>query len=205
VNDKPEGLRRTADLAMSPPRSLTHSRVMRVEFKGYAEDCVVTGTVEVVDRDRLSDFLGAVDEFEVAPVTVTALHDGRVTELPSLIVTPADLMTVVATGPRGARARRIRTRPHPMRLQAGGYEVVGFVHAPPTANPQSVALHRAIVPMTEARIRYRVGDQVIEESCEGLLVNRGWIDWMAPATDGDLRLSGTLPPSMKVDPQGYPG
>lgn len=126
---------------------------MRIEFTAFTEDAVLRGELLLVG-DRLSDFIMQDGPFEIEHVTLEALDDGRLVSVPSTLVARSDLIAIAGAGPRGNAARRIRTRPYPARAEAGPYEIVGYVHAPPSAHPLSGVLRRPVLPITSAVVRY---------------------------------------------------
>ena len=107
---------------------------MRVSFTAYADDSVIRGEL-LLEGDRLSDFIAREGAFDIERVTVEALDDGRVVTVESATIVRDDLLAITASGPRGNPARRIRTRPHPTRMKVGQFEVVGYLHAPPSGHP----------------------------------------------------------------------
>jgi hypothetical protein len=173
---------------------------MRVEFKAFADDAIIRGEL-LLEGERLSDFLPQEGPFEIEHVSVEALEDGRVLTIASAIISRSDLVAITGSGPRGEKAQRIRTRPHAARAQAGPYEIVGYVHAPPSAHPFSGVLRRRVLPVTSAVIRYRIGGRHVEESHDVLLVNPEKMEWLAAATDLELRLNDALELPFKVDPR----
>jgi hypothetical protein len=158
-----------------------------IEFIAYAEDCRLFGHTRL-DADRLTDMLNAHAEVELIDVAMEALVDGRVVEVRSMVVARDDLLVVQAAGPRGAKERRQRTRPHPVAVQSGPYLVRGQLHALPTADP-FVALRRRppMVPLTEGSIAYTVGDQSVIRRTDTIIINRTAMDWIVPATDDEVR------------------
>jgi hypothetical protein len=172
---------------------------MRIEFTAFAEDSVIRGEL-VLEGDRLSDFIPQDGPFEIERVTLEALDDGRSVSAAAATIARSDLIAITGSGPRGNVARRVRTRPHPARAQAGPYEIVGYVHATPSAHPFSGVLRRRVLPMTSAVIRYRIGGQTVEQEHDALLVNPERIDWLEAATDEELRIGKTLELTYKVDP-----
>jgi hypothetical protein len=173
---------------------------MRVTFTAFTEDAVVRGALLFVG-DRLSDFITQEGPFEIEDVTLEALEDGHIVSTPATRVSRSDLVAITASGPRGNTARRIRTRPFAARAQAGPYEIVGYVHAPPSAHPLSGVLRRPVLPITSAVVRYRMGDRVVEEAHDALLMNPSRIEWLVAATDQDLRVGKSLELANKVDPR----
>lgn len=107
---------------------------------------------------------------------------------------------MAATGPRGDAGRRVRTRPLPFRARVGPYDVFGYIHALPTADPVATALRRAIIPMTAGWIAYRRGGQLVEQRHDGMLLNRQQIEWLEQATDEDALLPRALDLPIAVDP-----
>jgi hypothetical protein len=172
---------------------------MRIAFTAFAEDSVIRGEL-VLEGDRLSDFIPQDGPFQIQHVTLEALDDGRTVSADAATIARSDLIAITGSGPRGNKARRVRTRPHPARAQAGPYEIVGYVHAPPSAHPFSGVLRRRVLPMTSALIRYRIGGQVVEQEHDALLVNPARMDWLEPATDLDLGIGKTLELPSKLDP-----
>ena len=171
----------------------------RITFRAYAEDAVIHGEL-VLEGDRLSDFIPQEGPFEIERVTLDALDDGRSVSVVGTTMARSDLIAITGSGPRGNKARRLRTRPHPARVQAGPYEIVGYVHAPPSAHPFNGVLRRRVLPMTSAVIRYRIGGLAVEQEHDALLVNPERIDWLKAATDVELAVGATLDLTYKIDP-----
>lgn len=132
---------------------------MRISFTAFAEDSVIRGEL-VLEGDRLSDFIPQDGPFDIERVMLEALEDGRQVSTPRTTIARSDLIAIAGSGPRGNAARRVRTRPHPARAQAGPYEIVGYMHAPPSAHPFSGVLRRGVLPMTSAVIRYRIANRM---------------------------------------------
>jgi len=172
---------------------------MRVSFTAFADDSIMRGDL-LLDGDRLSDFIPQEGPFEIEHVTLEALDDGRTLTVEHAAISRDDLVAITASGPRGNAARRIRTRPHPTRLKAGPYEIVGYVHAPPSGHPLSGVLRRRVLPVTSSLIRYQLAGRPIEIAYDALLLNPTKIDWLAAASDEDVRLSKALDIPYKVDP-----
>jgi len=172
---------------------------MRVDFHAYADDCTVRGIVSLA-TDRLTELLSDTGELSVDGVSFRALDDGRFVSAPRATILRGDLCAVSAAGPRGSSQRRVRTRLQPMRVKVGPYTIVGYLHAPPTADPVVTALRRRIIPLTSASIEYQLGGRRIEESHDALLLSRDKIEWLAAATDKDVRLTGDFVVKRLVDP-----
>lgn len=173
---------------------------MRVPFTAFAEDSTITGEL-LLEGDRLSDFIGQDGPFEIEHVSLEALDDGRTIEVDRTTMARDDLVVITGSGPRGNAARRVRTRQHPARAQAGPYEVVGYIHAAPSAHPFSGVVRRRVLPVTSAVIRYQIAGRPVEWAFDALLLNPAKIDWLQEATDADLALGETLAMAYKVDPR----
>jgi hypothetical protein len=142
-----------------------------VEFDAYAADCRAFGQVEL-GVGRLSDELDRAPELVVRDVRLEDLADGHVVAMPELSIALDELCAVVANGPRGDPARRLRTRTARVEVEVGPYRIVGRVHGPPASDPvASVLRHAAWVPLTEATVTYQRGADDVNEEVETLLVN----------------------------------
>jgi hypothetical protein len=173
---------------------------MRVPFTAFADDAIIQGEL-LLEGDRLSDFISQDGPFTIERVTVEALDDGRTLEVDSTAIARDDLVAITGSGPRGDKARRIRTRPYPARAKAGPYEFVGYIHATPSAHPFSGVLRRRILPMTSAVIQYEIAGRRVAWSLDAVLLNPTKVDWLQDATDADLALGDTLEMTYKVDPR----
>lgn len=173
---------------------------MRIPFSAYAEDCTVTGGM-AIETDRLSDFLGATEEFKVDGAAFRALDDGRVVEADSAPICLDDLCVILATGPRGRQERRLWTRQVPVRVRIGPYSLVGYLHAPPTVDPFKSADRRPIVALTAAVVEYTVGGTVMRDEADAVLVNRHKIERMEPADEHEIRLANDLDLKTAIDPR----
>jgi hypothetical protein len=172
---------------------------MRIVFTAFGEDAVIRGEL-LLDGDRLSDFIPQDGQFQIERVTLEALDDGRTVSVDATTMSRGDLIAITASGPRGNAARRVRTRPYPARAKAGPYEIVGYVHAPPSAHPFSGVLRRRVLPITSAVIRYRIGADKVEQEYDVLLLNPERIDWVKEATGEELGVARTLDLKAKLDP-----
>jgi hypothetical protein len=171
---------------------------MRVSFTAYADDSIIRGEL-LLQGDRLSDFIAQDGPFDIASVTVEALDDGRLLAVDSATISRDDLLAITASGPRGNAARRIRTRPHPTRIKTGPFEVVGYIHAPPSGHPYGGVLRRRVLPATSVVISYQLAGRPIEVTHDALLLNPTKIDWLQAASDEDVRLSKALEIPSKLD------
>jgi hypothetical protein len=150
-----------------------------VAFVAYGEDCVLSGRT-VLEADRLSDMLNAHDEYALAGVTVERLDDGMPLQVEEIVVRRAELCLVHATGPRGDAARRRHTLPKHVAMKVGPYEVRGFLHGLPGADPvESIPRRKPMIPLTNARIEYVVNGEHRSDDVETVILNRDRIEWVA--------------------------
>jgi hypothetical protein len=146
-----------------------------VEFVAYADDCILSGRVRLA-ADRLTDMLNEYDEILLVDVMVERLDGQGATEVREVLVHRDELLIVHATGPRGSQARRQRTRQHPLAMKLGPYEVHGYLHALPGADPLLAIRRRTVmVPLTDAWIEYISGGAHQRRRFSGLVVNRDQI------------------------------
>jgi len=156
-----------------------------VEFVAYAEDCRLYGHVRL-EAERLTDLLNDHEQIELVDVAMEGL-DGRIVEVRTVVVGRDELLAVHASGPRGIRNRRLRTRPHPVAVQTGPFHVRGHLHAMPTADPfASLRRRPPFVPLTDGSISYQVAGLPVIRRSETIIVNRELWDWIAPATDEEI-------------------
>ncbi len=149
-----------------------------VAFVAYGEDCILSGGA-VLNADRLTDMLNDADEYRLAGVTVERFDDGESLEVDEIAVPRDEIFMVHASGPRGDAARRHRTMPQHLAIQMGPYQVRGFFHALPGADPvEALRRRKAMVPITDARIGYTFRGERRETLVETLIVNREQIDWV---------------------------
>jgi hypothetical protein len=172
---------------------------MQIPFTAYADDCTVSGEVDL-RTDRLSDFLAQTEEFQVGRPSLRALDDGHVVEADSVDVCRDDLCVVLATGPRGRAERRLWTRQHPVRARVGPYVVIGYLHAPPTIDPLRTTDRRSIVAMTACAVGYSEGGAPVWVEAEAVLVNTQKIDVLEAASEDDLGLARQSERNADVDP-----
>jgi len=143
-----------------------------IELDAYAVDCRLFGLVDLGDG-RLTDFLNATPELRIRDARLESLADGHAMETPELTVARDELCAVVASGPRGDAARRLRTHATRVVADLGPYQIVGLVHSTPASDPLGTALRRAAwVPLTDATVTYRRGLDSVSEDVATLLVNR---------------------------------
>ncbi len=154
-----------------------------IEFVAFAEDCLLAGQVQL-GTTRLTDMLLAHDEYQLVDVLLESLAGGPPLELAEVLVTRDELLLVQASGPRGDRGRRVRTRQHRLEMQSGPYRVGGYIHALPGVDPVSSFRHRrAIVPLTDVSVEFALGGIRQVRRAQTLLVNRELVDWVAAAPE----------------------
>lgn len=168
---------------------------MPVDLIAFTADLRIHGQIPLAD-DRLSDMLNSVARVIVRGATVQDLVDGGPPETADLAVPIGSIVAVLATGRRGAEARRRRTVLHRARVGMSRFVVSGMLHVPvgqdgriASSDPAVVLAGRdLLVPLTDATITYDRGDEPSSESAETILVNRGharWIDLDDDAGDDD--------------------
>ena len=150
-----------------------------VAFVAYGEDCILSGRT-VLDADRLSDMLNANDEYALVGVTVERLEDGMLLQVEEILVPRSELCLVHASGPRGDATRRRHTLPKHVAMKVGPYEVRGFLHGLPGADPvESIQRRKPMIPLTNARIEYVVAGEHRADDVETVILNRDRIEWVA--------------------------
>lgn len=154
-----------------------------LEFSAYTEDCRLFGRLRF-DGDRLTDMLNALDELVLVDVMVESLAGDRTFEASELAVGRDELIAVEASGPRGNPDRRVRVRPFPIGARLGPYQVRGYAHVTPGADPiVAIRRRRPIVPITEATIEYSLAGTLVRRRTSTLLFNRLLADWIVPSVD----------------------
>lgn len=143
-----------------------------VELYAYAADCRMRGLIELAEG-RLSDWLNHTVELQIRDAWIEDLADGHVVVVPELTVAHEELCAVIANGPRGDPERRLTTRTIRVEVEIGPYRVEGSVHGPRAGDPFASVLRRATwVPLTDAIVMYRRGEEDVREKVPTLLVNR---------------------------------
>lgn len=162
--------------------------IPEVEFVAYAADCTLSGYIRL-DAHRLSDVLNANEQFELVNVAVDDFSGNATLELRDLVVSRDELLLVHATGPRGVAALRRHTRQHAVVAMVGPYEVHGYLHAIPGADPlASLGRRPPMVALSDASITYRVGPVARNRRAETVLINRDRADSIVKAEADDFRV-----------------
>jgi hypothetical protein len=142
-----------------------------IDFVAYAADCLLSGRVSL-NADRLSDLLNRHNQFELVDVLVTDLLGGAPIQIHELLVGRDEVLLVHANGPRGRADQRRRTRQIPVVAMVGPYEVHGYMHALPGADPiASLRADRPVVAVTDADVAYSVGGITQRRRVSTLLMN----------------------------------
>jgi hypothetical protein len=165
-----------------------------VELTVYSDDSRASGHL-ALSADRVTDLLNEHDEFTFVDLSVQSLDDGREVSLHDVVAMRAEMCAVAVSGPQGNARRRARTRPCPVEIRLGQYDVSGSLHALPGPNPLAgfFGRHQIMVPLTEATIAYDSPAGRVLWRHETLLVNRLLVDQIAPAWHSDVRPPGLAP------------
>jgi hypothetical protein len=165
------------------PGSAEPGRTQELDFTAYAEDSRLYGRIQL-DAERLTDMLNEHDELTLVNAMVESLADGRTYQADEFTIQRDELLVVEAFGPRGSANRRQRTRPHAMAVKLGPYEIRGYLHVSPTADPL-IALRRRkpIVPLTDAALEFTCAGVRQVRRHSTMLFNRESMDWIAPTVD----------------------
>ena len=164
-----------------------------VQFVAFTEDRRISGRIRL-DRDRLSDTLNALIEYQLCDVLVEDLADGRCVHADEVVLARDELLAVLTDGPRGDPSRRIRTLAHEVTFKAGPYLIRGDLHAPPGIDPLAAATRRRpMIPLSDAWIEYRAGDASMGSVVGTVVVNRATADWIQPGYAPPSALAGLEP------------
>jgi hypothetical protein len=158
---------------------------MPVELIAFTADLRIHGQIPLAD-DRLSDMLNSVPRVIVRGATVHDLVEGGPGQVADLALPIGSIVAVLASGRRGAEARRRRTVLHRARGGLTRFVVSGMLHVPVAADggirssdPAIVFAGRdLLVPLTDATISYDRGDEPSSETAETILVNRSHARWI---------------------------
>jgi hypothetical protein len=143
-----------------------------IDFEGYAGDCRIHARLEI-GTNRLTDVLNSTSELRIVDARLESLADGHGVELPELVLEHDELCAVVAAGPRGDAARRLRTRATRVVIELDPYRIEGNIHGTPASDPIGLVLRRAAwIPLTDVTIGYTFAGEAVREAIETLLVNR---------------------------------
>ena len=167
--------------------------VPAVELTVYAGDSVAFGRL-ALNGDRVTDLMNDRTEFEFVDTCLESLDDGHELLVRSVYVARDEIFAVAVAGPRGDPARRRRTRPIPLALRVGRYDVSGNIHIVPGTDPIiGFRRRRVMVPLTEATIEFDAPEGRRVSRFGTILVNRDLTDWIGTATRSDVRPPDLVP------------
>lgn len=176
-------LQRTSEEVFEPDAA---TDVPLVRFSAYTPRQHVYGWVRL-HADRLTDLLNAHDELQLIDVEVETLGGNLLGTLDEILIGRGELIAVQASAPRGQASRRVRTRTHPLAVQAGHYLIYGHLHVPPGLDPLQHARSRPpMVPLTDAIVEYWEHGTRRHQSTGTIVFNRDVIDSMRIVADDDL-------------------
>jgi hypothetical protein len=171
--------------------------VPMVELTVYAGDSVAFGWLALT-ADRVTDLMNDRTEFEFVDTFLQSLDDSHGLQVRTVVVARTEIFAVAVAGPRGDPTRRTRTRPMPVEVHVGRYDVSGNIHVVPGTDPIiGFRRRRMMVPLTEATIEFDAPDGRQHSRSGTILVNRDLTDWIGPATRSDVR-----PPELVPELQG---
>ena len=164
-----------------------------VELTIFSGDSLACGQLALSAR-RVTDLMNDHEAFEFLDTSLKSLDDGRELTVPAVTIAREEIFAVAVSGPRGDPVRRTRTRPMPIELHLGRYDVTGNIHAVPGTDPiASFRRRKVIVPLTEATIEYDTSAGRIRSHFTTILVNSLLADWIAAATRTDVRPPELIP------------
>lgn len=161
----------------------------------YTGDSLAFGYLPLT-AGRVTDLLNEHASFEFVDTYLESLEDRHGLSLRAVAIAREEILAVAVAGPRGDPTRRTRTRPIPVELRIGPYDVRGNIHVVPGTDPLiSFRRRRPMVPLTEATIEWETPDGPRFARWGTVVVNRLLTDWIAPATR-DVR-----PPDLQLAPE----
>lgn len=179
-----------AEVVEPPPDS---QPITLVELTVFSGDSLAFGQLAFA-ADRVTDLMNDHDTFEFVDTTLQSLDDGHGLSAGDVTIAREEIFAVAVSGPRGDPKRRTRTRPIPVELQLGRYDVSGNIHVVPGTDPIiGFRRRRVMVPLTEATIEYDSAEGRVRSRFETILVNRLLADWIAPAVTSDVRPPDLMP------------
>ena len=181
---------RTVD---AEPPTMEAPPVPAVELTVYAGDSVAFGRLALAG-DRVTDLMNDRTEFEFVDACLESLDDGHELLVRSVYIARDEIFAVAVAGPRGDPTRRRRTRPIPVELRVGRYDVSGNIHIVPGTDPIiGFRRRRVMVPLTEATIEFDAPEGRRISRYGTILVNRDLTDWIGAATRSDVRPPDLVP------------
>jgi hypothetical protein len=157
-----------------------------IDFVAYTRDFLVAGLI-VMRADRMTDLLNAVDELELSDPIVQWRSDGSVRGSERLSIQRSALIAVKAGEPRGNMARRHPTGRVTVGAGSGTTLMDGDLHVRRGGNAAAdLARRPAMIPLTDATIRFSVAGEPRVDAAQTLIVNRDAADWIMPTTEDAL-------------------
>jgi hypothetical protein len=157
---------------------------VHITFTGFAGDCLISGQLDL-DGERLTDHLNAHPTLTLEDVVLEGLDGGRVST-DTFTIERSQLCAAVATGPRGAKARRFPTDERRIQAQIGPYAILGRYHGHVGAtNLRSFFERDPMVPLTDATIAYVVDGILDVQDAPVLIINRDLAAWYRDPDEPD--------------------
>ncbi len=154
-----------------------------IDFAAFAGDCTITGKMTMFG-ERLTDFLNGQERFRVHHVVLESLEDGHKVAIDSISLERADLLAVVATGPRGAQKQRVELQTNRLQVSIGPYLILGRLHTKAGTDAMASVLRRdPMVPFTTATIAYEQAGTFTTRDVGAIIVNRTLVEWISPTTE----------------------
>lgn len=158
-----------------------------VELTVFSGDSLACGQV-ALSAHRVTDLMNDHEAFQFVDTSLRSLDDGHELLIPALTIARDEIFAVAVSGPRGDPGRRTRTRPMPVELRLGRYDLSGNIHVVPGTDPiASFRRRKVMVPLTEATIEYDSSGGRMRSQFPTILVNRLLADWIAAARRSDVR------------------
>jgi len=177
----------------APRQPVEASSVPSVELTVFADDSVAYGRLALT-ADRVTDLMNDHTDFEFVDTYLQSLDDAHGLVMRTVVIARTEILAVAVAGPRGDPTRRTRTRPIPVELRVGRYDVSGNIHVVPGTDPiVGFRRRRTMVPLTEATIEFDSPDGRQASRFGTILVNRDLTDSIAPATRSDVRPPDVIP------------
>lgn len=159
----------------------------------YSGDSLAFGHL-ALSADRVTDLMNDHETFEFVDTSLQSLDDGHELSVRDVVIAREEIFAVAVSGPRGDPIRRTRTRPIPVELRLGRYDVSGNIHVVPGTDPiANFRRRKVMVPLTEATIEYDSPAGRVLSRFQTILVNRLLTDWIAAASRSDVRPPDLVP------------
>lgn len=148
----------------------------------YTGDSLAFGYLPL-SAGRVTDLMNDHDSFEFVDAYLQSIDDGHGLALRSVVIARDEIFAAAVAGPRGDPRHRKRTRPIPIELRVGPYDVRGNIHVAPGTDPIiSFRSRRTMVPLTEATVEWDAPEGRQIARWETVVVNRLLTEWIAHAT-----------------------